>query len=265
MTIPLSAVVITLNEATRIESCLRALAFCDDIVVVDSGSQDDTCALATALGARVVQQAWLGFGPQKQFAVEQARHDWVLCVDADEQVSPALAQAIVAALQAPQAQAYRFARCNRFLGRWLRHGEGYPDWSLRLFDRRHGRWSADSVHEKVEVQGRVDTLAGDLLHESQESIARYLQKQNRYTDLQAAALQARGRRFSAAKMIFSPLFRFVRFYLLRSGWRDGRAGLIHILIGCQNSFFKYAKLYEAERVAADAAAPLAGAADAEKN
>ncbi len=105
------------------------------------------------------------------------------------------------------------------------------------------------------MQGRVETLTGDLLHESQESIARYLQKQNRYTDLQATALHARQRRFSAAKMIFSPLFRFFRFYVLRSGWRDGWAGFIHIIIGCQNSFFKYAKLYEVERMAADAERP----------
>ncbi len=244
----LSAVLITLNEAARIDSCLRALAFCDEIVVVDSGSRDDTCARAQALGARVLHQAWLGFGPQKQFAVEQALHDWVLCIDADECVSPQLAASIQAALRDPQAVAYRFARCNRFLGRWLRHGEGYPDWSLRLFDHRHAHWSQDAVHEKVEVQGHVATLRGDLLHESQETLARYLEKQNRYTDLQAAMLLARGRRYSSVKMLTSPLFRFLRFYVIKAGFLDGRAGLIHILIGCQNSFFKYAKLHEAEQL-----------------
>ena len=239
---PVSAVIITLNAASQLEPCLRALAFCDEIVVVDSGSSDGTPALAARLGARVIHEAWRGFGPQKQFAVEQASHDWVLCVDADERVSDALRAGIEAALAAPAACAYRCARCNRFLGRYLRHGEGYPDWSLRLFDRRRARWSADVVHEKVIAGGPVATLAGDLMHDSAESLDAYLAKQNRYTTLAAAAAIARGKRAGAAQVLLSPLVRFLKFYFFRLGFLDGLPGLVHILIGCGNSFAKYAKM-----------------------
>ena len=146
---PLSAVLITRNAAAVLESCLDSLAFADEIVVVDSASTDGTRELAARKGARVVQKEWLGFGRQKQFAVEQAKHDWVLCLDADERVSPELARSIRAALAAPGSPVYRMPRRNRFLGRWLSHGEGYPDWIVRLFDRRRARWSEDPVHEQV--------------------------------------------------------------------------------------------------------------------
>ncbi len=239
-----SAVIITLNEAERLAHCVGALEFCDEILVVDSGSSDDTPALARSLGARVIEHPWMGFGRQKQFAVEQASCDWVLCIDADEWVSPELAHAIQAVLHNPEASGYRFPRCNRFLGRYLRHGEGYPDLNLRLFDRRQGGWSQDTVHEKVIVQGRVDRLTGDLLHESGETLEYYLRKQNRYTSLQAEAAYRAGKRCFWPSMLLSPLFRFFKFYVLRAGFLDGIPGLIHILIGCHNSFYKYAKLCE---------------------
>ena len=247
--LPLSVAIITLNAAAQLEACLASVSFAADIVVVDSGSSDGTSALAEKYGARVIHQDWLGFGPQKQFAVEAALHDWVLCLDADERVTPQLATAIAAALQAPAYEAYRFPRCNRFLGRYLRHGEGYPDWSLRLFDRRRARWSTDAVHERVVATGAVGTLAGELLHDSAETIAGYLAKQNRYTSLAAEAAIARGKRAGAAQLLLSPLLRFVKFYLLRQGFRDGLPGLIHILIGCGNSLLKYAKMIEAQRAA----------------
>ncbi len=241
---PLSVVIITLNAATQLAECLAAAAFADEILVVDSGSMDGTVALAEDAGARVLHQDWLGYGPQKQFAVEQTRHDWVLCLDADERVTPELRRAIESALAAPRFGAYRFARCNRFLGRYLRHGEGYPDWSLRLFNRRQGRWSKDPVHEKVEAAGPVGTLPGDLLHDSAETLAAYLAKQNRYTSLAADAAYAAGKRAGFARLAFSPVLRFAKFYLLRQGFRDGLPGFIHIAIGCFNSFAKYAKLLE---------------------
>ncbi|MCK9283038.1 MAG: glycosyltransferase family 2 protein [Rhodocyclaceae bacterium] len=240
--VPLSAVLITLNAASQLADCLRSLAFCDEIVVVDSGSGDGTAELAEQLGARVVESEWRGFGLQKQFAVSQARNDWVLCVDADERVSPQLAAAIAAALAAPTCGAYRFPRCNRFMGRYLRHGEGYPDWSLRLFRRDRARWSDDAVHEKVLTEVVVGDLCGDLLHDSAESLDSYLGKQNRYTTLAAEAALKQGRRATAGKLLLSPLFRFIKFYFLRRGFLDGLPGLVHILIGCQNSFAKYAKM-----------------------
>ena len=241
---PLSIAIITLNAASQLAACLDSVRFADDIVVVDSGSTDGTQALAASYGARVIEQDWLGFGPQKQFAVDAARHDWVLCLDADERVSPALQTSIENALSNPSSATFRFPRCNRFLGRYLKHGEGYPDWSLRLFDRRQARWSTDAVHEKVVTTATVGTLAGDLLHDSAESLATYLTKQNRYTTLAAEmALQA-GKRTGFARIALSPLVRFIKFYFIRQGFRDGLPGLIHIAIGCFNSMMKYSKMLE---------------------
>jgi hypothetical protein len=128
------------------------------------------------------------------------------------------------------------------MGRYLRHGEGYPDWSLRLFDRRHARWSADAVHEKVLTEAEIGTLAGDLLHDTAETLDSYLAKQNRYTTLAAEAALAAGHRASVVQLLVSPVLRFIKFYLLRRGFLDGVPGLVHILIGCQNSFIKYAKM-----------------------
>jgi glycosyltransferase involved in cell wall biosynthesis len=243
----LSLVVITRDAAAQLADCLASAAFAAEAIVVDSGSRDDTVDIARRSGARVVAQPWLGFGPQKNFAVAQAAHDWVLCLDADERVSPELAGSIRRTMQAPRHKAYAMARRNRFLGRWLAHGEGYPDWNLRLFDRRHARWSEDDVHEHVVGDGEVGRLAGDLLHASAESLDAYLAKQNRYTTLQATAMHARGERFSFVRLVLSPLARFLRFYLLRAGFLDGTPGLVHIAIGSFSSFCKYAKLRALEQ------------------
>jgi hypothetical protein len=162
-------------------------------------------------------------------------------------VSDALREAIGRELAAPRASVYQIARCNRFLGRWLRHGEGYPDWTVRLFHRAHARWSSDSVHEKVASDAAAMRLSGDLLHDSAETLEKYLDKQNRYTSLQAESLRAAGRRATVLHLAFSPVLRFVKFYLLRLGFLDGTAGLVHIAIGCMNSFNKYAKLMALER------------------
>lgn len=241
----ISAVIITHNEASHIDACLASVAFCDEIVVVDSGSTDGSQRMCAARGARVIEQSWLGFGPQKRFAVAQATHDWVLCIDADEVVSEPLRNSIVQALSRSDAKVYALPRCNRFMGRWLRYGEGYPDWCLRLFDRRAANWSNDLVHEKVLTDEAIHRLEGDLLHDSAGTLDHYLEKQNRYTTLQAADMIAAGKRVGAIKVLISPLARFFKFYVLRQGFRDGLPGLIHITIGCFNSFCKYAKVAEA--------------------
>ena len=244
---PLSAVLITRNAAAQLDACLASVAFCDEVVVVDCASEDATAAIAGRHGARVIQSAWRGFGPQKQFAVEQARHDWVLCIDADERVSDRLRESICAALPAPTFQAWRFARCNKFMGRYLKHGEGYPDWSLRLFDRRAARWSDDAVHEKVIARGAIGTLEGDLLHDSAESLESYFAKQNRYSSLAADAALALGKRASVGQLLLSPALRFIKFYFFRLGLLDGLPGLVHILVGCGASFAKYAKMLAFQR------------------
>jgi len=249
--LPLSLVVITRDAAADIAECLLSAPFCADALVVDSGSGDHTVETARRSGARVVSHPWPGFGPQKQFAVQEARFDWVLCLDADERLSPALRDSIceLFARGEPPHPAYALARRNRFLGRWLAHGEGYPDWITRLFDRRRARWSDDAVHERVIADGPIGRLEGDLLHASAESLERYVAKQNRYTTLQADALHASGKRGSAFAMVSAPLARFFRFYIVKLGFLDGAAGFAHIAIGAFASFLKHAKLRALDREA----------------
>ena len=241
---PLSAVLITRNAAAVLERCLESLSFADEVLIVDSASSDGTPEIAARRGARAVQKEWLGFGRQKQFAVDQAKHDWVLCIDADERVSPELAASIAKALAAPVSPVYRMARRNRFLGRWLSHGEGYPDWSPRLFNRMNARWSDDLVHEKVLYAVTPGTLEGDLMHDSADDLAAYLDRQNRYTTLAARQAYELGRSAGVFHLLLSPVVRFFKFYVLRVGFLDGVPGLLHISIGCMNSYMKYAKLLE---------------------
>jgi len=264
--LPLSLVLITQNAEAELAACLASVPFAAEIVIVDSGSTDDTRRIAEQFGARFIEQPWLGFGPQKNAAVAAARYDWVLCLDADERISDALAQTIATVFAQPEsgrAAAYALCRRNRFFDRWLSHGEGYPDWTVRLFDRRRARWNDDEVHEKVIVdntnEGKAERLSGDLLHASAESLDAYLAKQNRYTTVQAERLFAAGVRTSAWQMFASPLARFFRFYFIKRGFLDGAAGFAHIAIGAFASFLKHAKLYALQkRAAEDSPSPLTG-------
>ena len=242
--LPLTVCIITLNAGAQLGACLESVGFADEILVVDSGSTDDTLEICRRHGARVETREWLGFGRQKQLAVSLASHDWVLCLDADERVSGELARGIRKALADARYHAWRMARRNRFLGRWLAHGEGYPDLSLRLFHRAHASWSNDDVHEAVLTTVQVGRLEGDLLHDSADDIATYIAKQNRYTTLHAQALYRQGVRAGYARLITSPVARFLKFYFLRLGFLDGGPGFAHIMIGCHNSYLKYLKLIE---------------------
>lgn len=247
MTRELTLVVITKNAENCLEKCLKSADWIAHKVIVDSGSTDRTVVIAKLAGAKVIHQDWLGFGPQKQFAVMQAPTDWVLCLDADEFLSPELSQSLQAIFdQKKLLDAYKFPRSNKFLGRFLKHGEGYPDWSLRLFNKTKARWSDDLVHEKVVAIGgeplKVGKLYGDLMHESGESISHYIEKQNRYTDIQARQMIESRKNVSCSRLIFSPLMRFLKFYFLKRGFLDGLPGFVHILIGCFAAFLKYLKV-----------------------
>lgn len=226
----MSAVIIAFNEADRIGDCLASLDFCDEIVVVDSGSTDATRAVCEAAGARVLHRDFDGFRSQKDFAVGQARHDWVLCLDADERVSPALRAAILAAQAGGFADAagYRFARLSEYFGKFLRHGNAYPDRVLRLFDRRRGGWRGTrEIHEAASVDGTVRTLPGDLTHHPYRSLAQFLAKTQRYARMMAEHDHARGKRASLARLVLSPWWRFWRGYLFRRGFLDGWHGLVY--------------------------------------
>jgi glycosyltransferase involved in cell wall biosynthesis len=201
-------------------------------VVVDSGSTDETRAIAEAAGARVLMRPFDGFRSQKQFAVDQATHDWVLCLDADERVSLELKGSILAARDAGfEANGYRFARLSDYFGKFLRRGNAYPDRVLRLFDRRRGGWRGDrEIHEAASVDGAVCTLAGDLIHYPYRSLMQQLSKTERYARMMAEYEFSRGKRASLAKLIFSPAWRFWRGYVFRLGFLDGWHGLVYAYV-----------------------------------
>jgi len=242
----ISACVITLNEADRIGDCLASLAFCDDAVVVDSGSTDGTRDIAAAHGARVIEHPFEGFRAQKAFAVSQARHDWVLCLDADERVTPALRASIEAARDAGFADAagYRFARATEYFGEFLRHGNAYPDRVLRLFDRRRGGWRAGrEIHEHAVVDGRVVTLAGDLEHVAYRSLDDQLARYRRYAAMMAEHMHAAGRRAHLHNLVLNPFWRFLRGYLLRAGFVDGWRGFLFACMEADYVREKFARLW----------------------
>jgi len=246
MTIPVSAVVITLNEEGNIQRCLESLGFCAERLVVDSGSRDQTVTIARRLGARVIHQEWLGFGRQKQFSVTQAAHDWVLCLDADEWLSDELADSIKTLFDNPPGKRiYKFARRDYFLGRWLGHG-GYPEYSPRLFNRNHARWSDDMVHETVITEETAGICAGDLMHYTSDSLGHTIAKRTRYGDMQVIDMFERGVRPSIFKLVFSPVMRFLKLYVLRQGFRDGVPGFVLAAISSFFCFYKYAMLFELE-------------------
>ena len=201
--------------------------------MIDSGSTDQTRAIAERMGAKVLQRPFNGFRSQKQFAVDQAAHDWVLCLDADERVSPSLRISIETARETcfEQAAGYRFARLSEYFGRFLRHGNAYPDHVLRLFDRRRGGWRGDrEIHEAASVDGAVRTLPGDLIHYPYRTLEQQLAKTQRYARMMAEHEYARGKRASLGKLILSPAWRFWRGYLFRFGFLDGWHGLVYAYV-----------------------------------
>lgn len=247
----ISACIISLNEADRIESCIDSLAFCDQIVLVDSGSEDGTPELAAARGAHVFHRRFEGYRAQKDFAVAQAAHDWVLCLDADERITPQLRASIEAARDARFAAAagYRFSRCTEYFGVFLRHGNAYPDRVLRLFDRRRGGWRGTrEIHERADVDGAVKTLTGDLEHRAYRSLDDQLSRYRRYATLMAVDMRARGRRAHLHNLFLNPGWRFVRGYLLRAGFLDGWRGLLYALVEAGYVREKFVRLWLLQRV-----------------
>jgi len=247
--VPLSAVVIAQNEEKAIADALASVAFCDDVLLVDSGSTDRTREVAAAGGARVIVNApWPGFTAQRDFATRAAQHDWVLPLDADERVSPALREEIQA-LRARgfDADGYRIPRVARYLGRWIRATDWYPDWQVRLFDRRRGGWEGDLVHESVRVHGKLGRLRGELEHFPYVDISDHLRKIDSYTTLWARQARAAGRGSNVADMAAGASWAFFRNYVLKRGLLLGSAGFIVSVLNTHYTFVKLAKLRELER------------------
>jgi glycosyltransferase involved in cell wall biosynthesis len=250
--VPLSAVLIAQNEESKLGDALASVAFCDEVVLVDSGSTDGTRALAEAAGARVVVNApWPGFVAQRDFATRAARHDWVLALDADERVGRALREE-VQALRARglDAAGYRIPRVAWYLGRWIRGTDWYPDWQIRLFDRTRGGWQGDLVHESVAVRGPVGRLRGELEHHPYADISDHLRKIDSYTTLWARQARAAGRRSNVVDTFAGASWAFLRNYVLKRGFLLGSAGLIVSVLNTHYTFAKLAKLREMERTGA---------------
>lgn len=240
----LSVILITKNEADNIRACLESVDWADEIIVVDSGSNDGTPEVAREYTHHVyLHPDWPGFGPQKNRALDYATGDWVLSLDADERVTPALHAEIEAVLAAPQAAGYRIPRLSSFCGRFMHHSGWRPDYVLRLFQRGQGRFSEALVHESVQLQGPVGHLQQSLLHYSYRDMDDVIAKLNHYSGAAAKQLEARGKRGSLSKAILHGLWAFIRTYILRAGFLDGREGFMLAVMNAENSYYRYIKLW----------------------
>lgn len=242
----LSVAIITYNEERNIERCLASVrGLADEVVVVDSGSADRTVERAAAAGARVIAHPFEGHIQQKNFAIAQCRHEWVLSLDADEALTPALANAIRSVLSGPRHDGYAMNRLTQYCGSWIRHGGWYPDRKLRMFRRGQGAWTGVNPHDRYELADReasVGRLEGDLLHYSYGSISDHLRQIDYFTGITATELHRTGRTAPVWRIVLAPPFRFVRDYLLKGGWRDGLYGFVIAVLSSTAVLIKYTKL-----------------------
>ena len=244
----LSVTVIALNQEANIGECLESVSFADDIVVVDTGSTDLTVEVARTYTDRVLTTSWQGFGRTKNFALDQARNEWVFSLDTDERVPPALKDEIQAVVKANGPLAgYRVPRKNYFCGRWIRHLGWYPDYTLRLFRRDQGRFRDQEVHEAVLVAGPVGNLKTPLEHYSYRSVSEYVTRMDRYARLAAVELAKRGRRPFPGELVLRPFFTFLHLYVIRQGFLEGTPGYTLAVLMSMYKFLKYYYLRELSR------------------
>ena len=239
----ISATIVTRDEARNVTRALRSLDCADECLVVDSGSTDDTPAIARSLGARVISQPWMGYAAQKNFATSCARHDWILNLDADEELDPA-AQASIRKWKTsePVADGYRLARRPYYLGRWILHSGWYPDFKVRLFNRNVAVWEGKYVHESVKVTGHVETMPGEILHYTCDTLKEHAERIELYTDLAAKEMLERGDTVSFLRRGFDPCWVFLHTYFLRLGVLDGHQGFLIAAMAARYVRRKYAKL-----------------------
>jgi glycosyltransferase involved in cell wall biosynthesis len=251
-----TACLITKDEEFHLPAALASVAFADEIIVVDSHSKDRTRDIASAFrpigmdgvetAPRVIERDWPGHVEQKNFAIEQAAHDWVLCLDADERISPELRREIEAALteDPPGVAGFTMPRKTRYLGRWILRSGWYPDRKLRLFRKSRGKWGGTNPHDHVYVEGAVKDLSGDIYHYSYRNLSDHLRTINFFTDIAAREKAHRGVRWPLLRMLFQPPFKFFKMYVLQQGFREGQAGFLVAVLGMFYVFLKYAKLWE---------------------
>jgi len=244
----LSVTIITLNEAEHIGEAIDSVTWADEILVVDSGSNDATVDIARAKGATVTAREWSGYADQKNYAASRASHDWIFSLDADERVTPALAAEIRAVLAGePTKGAYRAPRVTFHLGRWVRTTDFYPDFQTRLYDRRAARWCGKYVHESISADGPVGQLRGEIEHYSYRDLRDQMDRINLYSTLAARQMHEAGRRCGVLHLLVLPPATFLRNYVLRRGVLDGMVGLMISLTNAFAVFLKFAKLWELQR------------------
>lgn len=243
-----SVTIITLNESAHIGAAIDSAAWADEVIVVDAGSSDETAAIAAARGARVTSRAWTGYIDQKNHAASLAANDWIFSLDADERITPPLAEEIRATIAGtPAHAAYRVPRVTFHLGRWVRTTDFYPDYQTRLYDRRRARWHGKYVHESVLADGPVGQLTNELQHYSYRDLRDHLDRINKYTTLAAQQMYESGRRAGPFDLLLHPPAAFVRNYILRRGFADGAAGLTISLVNSYSVLLKFAKLWELQQ------------------
>jgi glycosyltransferase involved in cell wall biosynthesis len=244
----ISVTIITLDEAEHVAAAIDSARWADEVLVVDCGSTDGTADIARGRGAVVLSREWTGYVDQKNFAAERAANDWTFSLDADERITPALAEEVRALLATePPLRGYRLPRVTYHLGRWVRTTDFYPDWQTRLYDRRAARWRGKYVHESVAVEGAVGRLRNELEHYSFRNLRDQLDRINHYTTLAARQMHEAGLRTGPLHLLAHPLAAFARNYLLRRGILDGTAGLTISLMNAYSVFLKFAKLWELQR------------------
>jgi glycosyltransferase involved in cell wall biosynthesis len=244
----ITVIVITKNEAEALADALRSVSWADELIVIDAESTDDTVTIARQFTDRVYVRPWPGYIAQKNHAASLASHDWIFSLDADERVTPELAEEIRSTMKTePPAGGYRMPRVSSYFGRWIRTTDMYPDYQLRLYDRRRAKWDGMLVHESVRTDAPVAYLKSELQHHPYKNLSEHLIRMDRYTTLAAQQMHAQGKRATWAQLFFHPRFAFARNYVLKGGFRDGKAGLVISLVNSYYVFLKFAKLWELQK------------------
>lgn len=237
----LSVIVITKNEEENIRDCLESVKWADEIILVDSFSRDKTVEIAKKYTGKIFQKEWVGYGRQKNLALEKATGDWVLNIDADERVTKELAQEIKETIQTQEYDGYYIPNKVYFLGKWIRHSGWYPDYHLRLFKKGKGKFNERMVHEAVKVEGKKDYLKGPIEHFTAKSIGEYLNRMDKYARL---TIEEKGGKAGWYQFFLHPPFTFFKMYIIKRGFLDGIHGLILALCHSFYTFSKYARLWE---------------------
>ena len=246
---PISAVIITKNEEANIERCLKSLTWVDEVVVYDSGSTDQTINIAQKMGAKVHQGPWLGFGPSKAEATNKASHDWILSIDADEEVPEKLKNEILQKLSTLDANyLYKIPRLSYYLQKWIKHGGWYPDLQAKLFNRKTHQWNSATIHERVVLLNgqteRIAQLDNYLHHYVFKNIEHQVQTNNRYSTLQAQDMFEKGKSFSYFHFFTKPYVKFIECYIVKLGFLDGWAGYVIARNAAYSALLKWLKLQE---------------------